>query len=186
MSNKLNPRQQAFLNNLMKGMSQKEAYVSAGYSPKTAEQNSTALIRNPKFRANFEAAKERAANKAEATLERVLREECRIAFADIIGLFDENGALVRPQDIPEDLRRAIASIKVIEKWDPESMRMLNVYEYRFWDKGRALERIGKHLGMYEKDNEQKRPALDEVFAAIAAVSPKLAEAIKERIANRSA
>ena len=29
------------------------------------------------------------------------------------------------------------------------------YKYRFWDKGKSLERISKHLGLYEKDNLQK-------------------------------
>ena len=32
---------------------------------------------------------------------------------------------------------------------------LHKYKYKFWDKGKSLERISKHLGLYEKDNLQK-------------------------------
>jgi hypothetical protein len=90
-----------------------------------------------------------------------LEEEKCIAFSDIRDLFDEKGELIPSDQLPEDVSRAIA---VYER------RYLTdgtfVFKVRFWDKGKSLERIERYLGMFEKDNNQKRDRIiiaPEVF-----------------------
>jgi phage terminase small subunit len=154
----LSNRQLKFKNNLLEGMTPKDAYMDAGYSKndKTAAKNSSRLmLKNAEFRRAYEEGLEQAANKAEVSKSRVLLEDSHIAFSDIAGIFDANGILLPPKDIPAAIRRSISSIKVVEHWDPKSKKMLHTYEYRFWDKGKAIERLSKHLGMFEKDNMQR-------------------------------
>ncbi len=91
--------------------------------------------------------------------ERVLKEEGRIAFFDPGLLFDlKKGSLLPPHKLPEDVRRAIASIEIVVRTIPgkdKKKEKETTYKYKFNDKGRSLERVSRHLGMYEKDNSQQ-------------------------------
>ncbi|MDY6910750.1 MAG: terminase small subunit [Chloroflexota bacterium] len=91
--------------------------------------------------------REKLAKKAAIDSERLIKEETRLAFADIAEIFDDSGCTVKPRDIPEDIRRAIAGVDVVERTTPDGTTY-TTYKYRFWDKGRALERLGKLAGLY--------------------------------------
>ena len=88
------------------------------------------------------------------TLKRVMLEESCVAFCDPLDLFSDEGTIVSPHELPERVRRAIASIEIIETATKDGKAQTK-YKYKFWDKGKSLERISKHLGLYEKDNLQK-------------------------------
>ena len=88
------------------------------------------------------------------TLKRVMLEESCVAFCDPLDLFSDEGTIVSPHELPERVRRAIASIEIIETATKDGKAQTK-YKYKFWDKGKSLERISKHLGLYEKDNVQK-------------------------------
>ena len=85
-------------------------------------------------------------------------EEAVIAFYDPGELMDEVNRQFLPLDkIPKHLRRAIASLKVTVTQslkDPDLERV--EYDYKFLDKGSALGRLERILGMNEKDWEQQR------------------------------
>ena len=88
---------------------------------------------------------------------RILREEARLAFYDLRDLVDPvTGDILPLKDLPEHMSRAIVSLKVIQTQslkDPDLIR--TEYRYKFADKGKALERLSRYLGLYEKDNQQK-------------------------------
>jgi len=78
---------------------------------------------------------------------RILAEDCGIAFADPIGLVDpDSGAIRNLPDIPEDLRRAISSIKVVDKVDRNGKESRST-EYRLSAKGDSLRRLEQHKGL---------------------------------------
>lgn len=85
-----------------------------------------------------------------ATIERVLQEYQHIAFLDIAGAFDENGGLLPIHQMPEDIRRAIAGIEVAElNIDRDGKGAVGkLHKIKILDKGKALQDIGKHLGMF--------------------------------------
>lgn len=65
----LNARQKLFVQNLVKGMSQEQAYIKAGYAKKTARFNAARLITNAniqKYRAQLEKPKEDEAHMTRA------------------------------------------------------------------------------------------------------------------------
>lgn len=174
---KLNPRQEQFKNNLLKGMGEREAYESVeGFvaKGKAAAANASRLLRNANFAAEYDKARKRAANRAEATKARIIKEECRIAYSDIGELF--NGTTtIAPGDLPEDVRRAISGIEIKDRvivGNDDEQVVERTYKYKFWDKGRALERMEKHLGMFEKDNKQRGgDALTALLEKIAEQGP---------------
>jgi hypothetical protein len=88
---------------------------------------------------------------------RILREEARLAFYDPRDLVDLlTGEMLSLKDLPEHMALAIVSLKVIKTQslkDPDLVR--TEYRYKFADKGKALERLSRYLGLYEKDNQQK-------------------------------
>ena len=161
---KLTYLQERFKNNILSGMDGKTAYFEAGYRARgaAAEVNASRLLRNAKVRAKLEEGRKKAAYKAEISLIRILEEEKIIAFSDIGDLWDlETGSLRVPEKLPEEVRRAVSSVKQRTLLDGT-----HIFEYKFWDKGKSLERIERYLGMFEKDNEQKREQIiiaPEVF-----------------------
>jgi phage terminase small subunit len=157
---KLTHRQERFKNNILKGMNGKSAYIKSGYKARgaAAEVNASRLLRNDKVAAVIEKAQKRAAYNAEITAERLLKEEASIAFQIVGAIFDKNGKLIRPDELPEEVQRAIAGLEIIEtESGPEKTVK---YKYKFWDKGRSLERLEKHLGMFEKDNQRRQTLIE--------------------------
>jgi len=87
-----------------------------------------------------------AVEATQATVERVLKEMVRLAFCDMTAIFDSsNGriAMKNPQELPEDLRRAIVAIKPVQVG--ETLQ----YECKFADKQRALDSLARHLQMFK-------------------------------------
>ena len=163
MNRKLTALQQRFVNNLLSGMHQDEAYVVAGYRAKeaAARVNASRLLTNANIKAAVAEGRKRASDKAEVTAERILREEMRLAYLDPADLVDENGDILALHKLPVIARRAITGLEVIKQKDG-SLK----YKYKFSDKGKSLERLSKYLGMFEKDNEQKRVSIEELFKVL--------------------
>ncbi len=130
-----------------------------------------------------------AAYDCQINLRRVMLEESCVAFLDPIDLFDKEGSIVAPHELPERIRRAIASVEVKElKSDGDGEKRYK-YKYKFWDKGKSLERISKHLGLYEKDNVQKAVRMyfirsDDVDAPQIEDSPEVVEGEFREIDNK--
>lgn len=79
---------------------------------------------------------------------------------DIAEIYDENGRLKSIHDIPKPHREMIGSIKVYEEFmNIAGQRELigEVKEVKLLNKLDVIEKFMKHLGGYEKDNQQKKP-----------------------------
>lgn len=151
---RLTPQQKLFVHNVVSGMSLVDSYKEAGYkcTQTSAHGNATRLSKRPMVAAAIRSAIKKVAKKAEITQARVLEEEKLIAFSDIGSFWDlESGTLLTPDQLPEEIRRVVASFQEEHLIDGRIK-----YRYKLWDKGKSLERIEKYLGMFEKDNEQKR------------------------------
>ena len=84
--------------------------------------------------------------ESEATVERVLQEMVSIAFYDMTQILDTADDMIVMKDprlLPEDLRRAITSIK------PVDVGKGLQYECKFTDKQKALEMLARHLQMFK-------------------------------------
>ncbi len=82
----------------------------------------------------------------------LLRESARIAFSTPVKLMKRKGrgyVVKLPHELDDDTAAAVASFEVDEK---------GKIKYKFWDKNNAHERLFRHAGLFEKDNEQNRPA----------------------------
>lgn len=125
-----------------------EAARRAGYKPDNADITASDLMQHPWVKAEVEKGMKERAAKTGVTAERVLQELERIALADPLDAYDEQG-LPRPlKDMPEGLRRTISQIDT-ETSVSEDGVTTTVRKIRFWDKSKSLELFLRHMGMLQ-------------------------------------
>ena len=159
---KLTPNQRAFCESRFRHpeLTAAQCYIRA--YPRCKSENSAAVeasrnLKKPKIQNYLDELSKQAAGHVGLHPGRILREEARLAFYDPRDLVHPvTGEILPLKDLPEHISRAIVSMKVIQTQslkDPDIVR--TEYRYKFADKGKALERLSKYLGLYEKDNQQK-------------------------------
>jgi phage terminase small subunit len=137
-----NPKHEIFANYVAQGKTQVESYVLAGYAE--SQKNPATLANQPHVAERIRELREKAITRASVTADRVLQELARLGFADITEAISVTRGKVKikdTKDLDPDLRAAIAEIR--------SGRDGTVV--KFHDKVAALDKLGKHLGMW-KDN----------------------------------
>lgn len=168
MEEKLTKKQAAFVKEYLIDLNATQAAIRAGYSKKTAGITGHENLNKPKIAAKIEKAMSKRAKRTEITQDEVLKELARIGFANISDfvkvveshedkkepILDKNGKEIGTQiitrvsqtvkiepteNLDEDRQAAIASIK----------EGRNGIEVRLNDKIRALELMGRHLGMFQ-------------------------------------
>ena len=72
-------------------------------------------------------------------------------------MFNEDGSLKMPHQWPKEIAGAIAGFEVVTMSQGPDSPPLYVNKVKFWDKNPALERLFKHMGLFEADNRQKNP-----------------------------
>lgn len=137
------------------------AALRAGYRRATAK-NAGAWIDpehpgKPQLRAYIDKALAERARRTGVSADRVVRELARVAFGDPTALFDPKTGKLR-EDIGEDDRAMIAG------WRVKRGDAVDEMEFKLVDKVRALELLGKHLGMFDSTLTVNLPALPKIVA----------------------
>ena len=158
MAEDLTPKQAKFVEEYLIDLNATKAAIRAGYSPKTAYSIGFENLKKPDIQEAIQARQKELQTETQITQVRVLQEEAKLAFQDIGELFGEDGYLLPVNEIPEDARRAIAGIEITERFLParqdEEPEKEVKFKYRMCDKGRSLERVSKHLGLYAPEKKE--------------------------------
>ncbi len=176
-----NPRHELFAQELAKGTSAQQAYYLAGY---VGASNISRLRSHPAIEARVEELLAQGARRTEVTAARTIAELGRIAFADIRGLFNKNGALKPVNQWPGDLARAVAALDTDELFDGSGRRRRIglARKVKLADKLRALDMLGRSFGLF-KDKVEVRTSVeqmsDEELAALVAELRELRAALAE-------
>lgn len=147
----LSPKQLRFCEEYLVDLNATQAAIRAGYSKKTACEQGSRLLAKVKVQAAIRERKKELQEKTDITQERVLREYAKIAFFDPRKLFHDNG---QPKDITvldDDTAGALAGLDVLEEYEGSGRdREFVGYtkKYKIADKLRALDALGKHLGLF--------------------------------------
>lgn len=170
----LNAKQQRFVEEYLIDLNATQAAIRAGYSAKTAHSHGSRLLNDVEIAAAISSAKMERAERTGITQDRVLDELAKIGFSDLRKMMTSGGALRLPDDWDDETAGAISSIEVITRpdgeQDAEGRRAVEaVHKIRAWDKISALEKIGKHLGMFEGAGGGG----DEVASALRDIAGKL-------------
>ena len=151
---KLTAKQMRFVDEYLVDFNATQAAIRAGYSPKTAAAAAARLLRNVNIQAEIARRQKDLQRRTEISQDRVVKELARIAFADASDYAcvetymyeNKDGTLsplqvVSPKDtgvLSDDQRAAIAGIK----------QGANGIEIKLHDKIKALELLGRHIGMF--------------------------------------
>jgi phage terminase small subunit len=159
----LKEKQRRFCEEYLKDLNGTQAAIRAGYSPKTANEQSSRLLANVNIQSYIQSRQKQLQEATGITQERVLQEYARIAFCDIRGFYNEDGSLKPITDLTEEQAAALAGVDVDEIWEgygEEREQTGITKKIKRWDKVKALDSLGRHLGMFGKDNEQSKPVVN--------------------------
>lgn len=142
MAGKLTPKQRRFVQEYLIDLNATAAARRSGYSEKTADRIGPELLGKPCVLAEIQAAIELRERRTAITQDRVLAELAAVAFAngtDFAQIQGNGHVLFTPTDqLTAEKKRAVASIKEGQFGT----------EVKTYDKIKALELLGKHLGMF--------------------------------------
>jgi phage terminase small subunit len=158
--NRLRPKQRRFVEEYLIEFNGTKAAIRAGYSAKTAREIAAENLTKPLIQMAISEEVEKRGKRCELTADRVLLEISRLAFADIRGAFDEHGRLKPVRDLDDDLAPAVAAVEVsvgftdiTKKIKSKKIKSDITKKIKLWDKGSALERLGRHLGLFVERTE---------------------------------
>lgn len=149
----MNARYKRFCEEFIIDLNGKQAAIRAGYSETRAAVTAVELLtRNDVQEYILELKKERS-ERTEVTADMVIKELAKIGFSDIKEYYASENQTIDVTKLDNKLSAAISSIKITETegdWGSKTVK-----EFKLHDKLSALDKIGKHLGIFEKDNKQK-------------------------------
>lgn len=151
---KLTPKQIRFVDEYLVDFNATQAAIRAGYSKKTAAFIGAENLKKPKIAEEIARRQKDLQRRTEVTQERVVKELARIAFANIADYLHvetqtrtkDDGTEVtyqtvmfsETQELSADQRAALAVVK----------QSVNGFELKLHDKIKALELLGRHIGMF--------------------------------------
>ena len=166
----ISERQLAFCREYVVDYNGQAAAERAGYKKSAARVTASQLLARPDIKEIVRGLTEEKKLNSMVTAERVIEELAAIAYAktsdfvkvrdmvfrekDAKGKYRSRRVRVAyvelTKDIPEEKQRAIAEIRQTK----------DGIAIKAHDKTKALELLGRHLGLFEKDNQQRKPVVN--------------------------
>ena len=138
-------KQKKFCSEYLVDLNATQAAIRAGYSAETAGAIGAENLKKPQIRARIEKSLAEQSKRTGVTADRVVRELARIAFLKADDVIDMTSGSVKDNVSNDDLA-AIASVRVRTIPMPEGNGVEQ--EIKFADKLKALELLGRRLGMF--------------------------------------
>lgn len=173
----MNTKQNAFAVEYVKDRNATQAAIRAGYSEKTAYSQGNRLLKKDEVKELIKELEDAAAARSAITQDMVLKELARIAFNDPRKLFDEDGKLKDVAALDDDAAAALAGVEIFEEYEGrgENREFIGyTKKYKWSDKLRALEQLGRHLGMFT-DNVKVDGTLNTGADKLAGILAQLKE-----------
>ncbi len=139
----------------------------------TANAASSRMLRNVKVQEYISEKQKGIEKRTEVTQDMVIKELAKIAFLDIRKLYTENGQLKNIADIDSDTAGAISSLETLEEYEgygDDREKIGDTQKVKLLDKTKALELLGRHLGIFNdkidvnvKEKEEKKNAISDIL-----------------------
>ncbi len=161
--NKLTAKQRRFCEEYVTDLNATQAAIRAGYSPKRASEQAYQLLQKTTVQALIQQLQEKLSEKTQISAEKVIHEFAKIAFSNPKKLYDASGNIIPINELPEEVAATITEIKTKHFKSKLKKAQLIETTYKLHSKTSALESLGKHLGIFEKDNKQKGESSAALF-----------------------
>jgi len=147
----LTPKREAFWRAYLELGNGSEAYrrcfSTERMSPKTVNEKASRLLADPRIAARLAEAQAKIAEKHAVTVDRIIAEYTKIAFADAGDFFDwgPDGVTVKDKDeLTPDQRAVVSEVSQTVTENGGTIRV------KLHSKMDALEKLGRHLGMFKE------------------------------------
>lgn len=138
-------KQKRFVEEYLMDLNATQAAIRAGYSPDSARDIGCENLTKPNIKAAIDRAMAERSRRTGINQDRVIQEIAKLAFLNPVDVIDMDEATVRGEAHRDDTA-CIASVKV--KNIPTDDGAITEREVKTYDKLKALELLGKHLGMF--------------------------------------
>lgn len=174
----LTPRQLRFVGEYLVDLNATQAAIRAGYSRKTAQEQSSRLLSNVMVAAAVAAAQAKRSERTEITQDRVLTELAKLGFAnmaDYMVATAGGGPYLDFSALTQDQAAALQEVTVEDYVEGrgENARGVKRVKFKLADKRAALVDIGRHLGMFkdrlELSGDVNQTDNDQIAADIAQI-----------------
>ena len=138
----MNAKQTRFCEEYLIDLNATQAAIRAGYSPETAGAIGAENLKKPQIQKAIARAMADRSRRTGVNADRIVMELAKIAFVNAADVIDADDATLKTDAAAEDLA-AVQSVKVKSFGDDGVER-----EIKLADKIKALELLGRHLGMF--------------------------------------
>ena len=157
----LTPKQERFCEEYLVDLNGRQAAIRAGYSVKSAGVQAHENLKKYNCQERVTFLKQQRSQRLAITQDNVLAELARIAFSDLRNVFTPEGGLRSPDEWDNDTAASISSVEVVtsakQNGDDEPSIIERTHKIKVWDKTKAAELLGKHLGIF---GDKQLPPLD--------------------------
>lgn len=136
-------KQKRFVEEYLTDLNATQAAIRAGYSPDTAYSIGNENMKKPEIKMRIDKAMAERSRRTGVNADRVVMELAKIAFVNAADVIDAETATVA-ENASRDDTAAIQSVKV-KTFGEDGLER----EIKMADKLKALELLGKHLGMFK-------------------------------------
>lgn len=161
---KLSPKQLRFCQEYVIDNNGTKAAIRAGYSQSTAKEQASRMLTKVNIKKLVKKLKNGIANNNNITAEMVRDELAKCGFSNLQDYITDENSILDLSKIPRDQAAALQAIKVTETITIVDKKPVTRREtsFKLSDKIAALEKLGRHLGIFEKDNKQKESRISLV------------------------
>ncbi len=185
----LTPKQQRFVEEYLTNLNATQAAIRAGYSVRSAAEQGYDNLRKPQIQAAIASARQRRCERTGIDADRIVLEAWHIATADARELVEvhvqacphcwkgkplsdaapdractECFGYGKAQVVLHDVRTLSPTAAALYAGAKQTKYGVEIQMHSKLD---ALEKLARHLGLYEKDNQQKGDPLTSLLHAIA-------------------
>ncbi|NLB91698.1 MAG: terminase small subunit [Clostridiales bacterium] len=163
---KLTEKQRKFVQEYLIDLNATQAAIRAGYSSKTADSAASRLLGNVKVQAYIQEQQNRLQSKTEITQEKVLNELAKVGFASLTDYLEYKTVLreVGKDADGEPMYDYAMTVNAIESEAVDGAPIQEVsigkdgtFKFKLYNKLDALDKLGKHLGLFEQKEEEGKP-----------------------------
>jgi phage terminase small subunit len=155
-------KQRKFCEEYIIDLNATQAAIRAGYSKRTSRELAHHLLTNVHIKAYIGELQLDIQERNKLKADDVIQELKALGFWNMQDFIDEGNVIKDLTKLPRELTKAVVGIKVKQTFLPnpngagEPIEEITT-ELKMVDKRGALVDLGKHLGVFEKDNRQKAP-----------------------------
>lgn len=153
----LNPKQERFCQDYVIDLNATQAAIRAGYSEKTAYSIGQRLLKNVEVQRRIGELQKELQERNRLKADDVINELRALAFWSINDFVDTGNAIKDISGLDRATNRPVVGIKT--KRESKTFEGVTTVEQtteiKFADKRASLVDLGRHLGIFKEDNDQK-------------------------------